>query len=216
MSDKSYLKNQIRLVSLNANDLFTDQEHEVFMEVCDLVHKLEKMDADENADQLLKKELIAKRKEKSALLTALIKQHAGIPRKVRLKSVLIQNKDQPLPAAATWKNLKFSKKICEFESEMSRAMGLHYLDYTFDKIIIKWKNLDLMEQIVKDGFTFDILKDDGTVETKKFQYLTSSAGQLRTSKISCISEEMWQKIHDRIMCGLTFEKINAKGGCNVN
>ena len=178
MSDKSYLKNQIRLVSLNANDLFTDQEHEIFMEVCDLVHELEKMDADENADQFLKKELIAKRKEKSALLTDLIKQHAGTPRSVRLKSVLIQNKDQPLPIAATWKSLKFSKKICEFESEMSRAMGLHHLDYTFDKIIIKWKNLDLMEQIVKDGFTFNVLKDDGTVETKKFQYLTSSAGRI--------------------------------------
>ena len=57
-------------------------------------------------------------------------------------------------------------------------MGLHHLDYTFDKIIIKWKNVDLMEQIVKDGFTFDILNPDGTIQSKKFQYLTSSAGQV--------------------------------------
>ena len=40
--------------------------------------------------------------------------------------------------------------------------------------------------------------------------------QLRTNKTSFISEDMWLKIHDRIMCGLSFEKINEKGGCNVN
>lgn len=40
--------------------------------------------------------------------------------------------------------------------------------------------------------------------------------QLRTDKISCITEEMWAKIHDRIMCGLTFEQINELGGVNCN
>lgn len=216
MSDKSYLKNQIRLVSLNANDLFTDKEHEIFMEVCDLVHNIEKMEEEEHADPALKKELIAQRKNKSALLSEEIKKHGDRPRKVRLKSVLSQNKDNPVPDGVTWKSLKFSKKINEFESELSRAMGLHHLDQTFDKIIIKWKNVDVMEQLIKNGFTLDVLQEDGTIETKKFQYLTSSAGQLRTNKLSFISETMWQKIHDRIMCGLTFEKINEKGGCNAN
>lgn len=40
--------------------------------------------------------------------------------------------------------------------------------------------------------------------------------QLRTDKISCITEDMWAKIHDRIMCGLTFERINELGGVNCN
>jgi hypothetical protein len=177
MGNKSYLKNQIRLVSLNANDLFTDQEYDMFMDVCGLVHEIEKMDNDPNTEAVKKKELIAERKRASMLLTQEIKKHNGTPRKVRLKSILSLKKDQVVPNGATWKTLKFTKKISEFESEMSRAMGLHHLDQTFDKIIIKWKNEDVLEQIVKDGFTLDILKDDGTIETKKYQYLTSSAGQ---------------------------------------
>lgn len=176
MGDKSYLKNQIRLVSLNANDLFTDREYEIFMNVCDIAHEIDKMDNDPEADPIQKKELIEKRKQTSALLTEEIKKHNGTPRRVRLKSVLILKKDQPVPPGATWKTLKFTKKISEFESEMSRAMGLQNLDHTFDKVIIKWKNEDVLRQLIMDGFTFDILRDDGTVETKKFQYLTSSAG----------------------------------------
>lgn len=214
MGEKSYLKNQIGLVSLNANDLFTDTEYDVFMEVCDLVHEIEKLDNDKNADPLKKKELIDQRKAKSAELTALIKQHTGTPRKVRLKSVLAPGSGEP--PGATWKTLKFSKKINEFSSEMSRAMGLSHLDNTFDKIIIKWKNEDVLGQLVMDGFTFDLLQPDGTVITKKYQYLTSSAGQLRTDRTSFIATDVWEKIRNRIMCGLTFERINEKGGCNAN
>ena len=176
MGQKSYLKNQIRLVSLNANDLFTDREYEIFMSVCDLVHEIEKLEEDKDADVTQRRRLIEQRKKKSALLTEEIKKHTGTPRAVRLKSVLTQGQEQP--PGVTWRALKFSKKISEFESEMSRALGLHHLDCTFDKIIIKWKNEDVLEQIVKDGFTMDICSPDGTVTTKKYQYLTSSAGQI--------------------------------------
>ena len=207
MGQKSYLMNQIRLVSLNANDLFTDEEYEIFLKICELVHAIEKATDQEQQN------LIRDRKRMSQLLKETIKRHAGTPRKVRLKSIMLSNKEDP---AISWKTLKFSKKISEFESEMSRAMGLHHLDYTFDKIIIKWKNEDLLEQIVKDGFEMDVLTKDGSIVTKTYRYLTSSAGQLRTDKISCISVDMWEKIHDRIMCGLTEEHINEKGGCNVN
>ena len=176
MGEKSYLKNQIRLMSLNACDLFTDREHEIFMEVCDLVHEIDRLEEEDNSDPKLKKDLIARRKERSARLSEEIAKHNGIPRKVRIKSILHQEKGQPLDAGVTWKALKFSKKINEFESEMSRAMGLHHLDQTFDKIILKWKNEDVLRQLVLDGFTMDILNEDGTIATKKYQYLTSSAG----------------------------------------
>ena len=136
MSEKSYLKNQIRLVSLNSSDLFTDQEHEIFMEICDLKNEIDKMSKNPDCDQLERKKLITKKKKKTAQLTNVIKKHAGTPRKVRLQSVLTQKKDMPELAGATWKRMKFSKQINEFESEMSRMMGLHHLDYTFDKIII--------------------------------------------------------------------------------
>lgn len=216
MSEKSYLKNQIKLVSLNANDLFTDQEYEIFMEICELMNEIDKMDADPNADKVQLKALIAKKKAKSKLLTQTVKKHAGVPRKVRLASVLAQNKNASLPLGATWKRLKYTKMITEFESEMSRAMGLHPSEYTFDKIIIKWKTEDIFEQLVLDGFTFDLLQKDGTVVQKRYRCFTASAGQLRRDKCQFVSEEMWQKIKPRLECGLDWDALNSKGGINVN
>jgi hypothetical protein len=70
-----------------------------------------------------------------------------------------------------------SKRIAEFASEESRAMGLNHLDITFDKIIVKWKSIDLLEQIVKDGFTMSILQEDGSIIEKKYRVATASAGQ---------------------------------------
>ena len=216
MSNKSYLKNQIKLVSLKANDMFTDDEFEKYMEVISYINEIERLDNSESVEAAIKKkELLAQKERASAELSNMIRLHKGIPRKVRPESVIYHKPKDPIPAAVTWKNLKLSKKIAEFESEMSRAMGVQSNKHTFDKIIIKWKNLDLLEQLVLDGFTMDLLID-GNVVTKKYRYFSSSAGQLRTDKISFVSEDMWEKIKDRIECGLTWDKINARGGMNVN
>ena len=95
-------------------------------------------------------------------------------------------------------------------------MGLGDKDVTYDKIILKWKSLDLLRQIVLDGFYMPILHPNGTVERKQYQFVTASAGQLRTDKIQCMSVDMWERIRSKMMCDLTFDDINAKGGINVN
>lgn len=217
MSEKSYLKNQIKLISLNATDTFTDDEHEKYMEIISLVNEIDRLDSDHsNEATIKKKELIAKKKKSSAELSKMIAEHKYYPRKVRLESVIHHKKDEPLPNGVTWRNLKLSKKIAEFESEMSRAMELHTNEYTFDKIIIKWKNIDLLEQLVLNGFTMDLLNDDGQIIQKKYRCFTASAGQLRRDKFQAISEDMWEKIKDRMECGLSWDYINSKQGCNIN
>lgn len=216
MSEKSYLKNQIKLVSLNASDTFTDEEHEKHMEIISYVNEIDRLENSDDPDDAVKrKQLIAKRKKASKELTELIRRHKGIPRKVRLKSVIYLEEGEPLPPGATWWKLKLSKRIAEFESDMSRAMGLHTNEHTFDKIIVKWKNLDLLEQLVIDGFTMDII-ENGQVIQKKYRYFSSSAGQLRTDKLQFLSEEVWEKIKDRVECGMDWDTINARGGVNVN
>lgn len=216
MSEKSYLKNQIKLVSLNANDTFTSDEYDKYVEIISYVNEIDKLDNSKLPEDVIrKKDLIIRKKKASAELTEMIQRHAGIPRKVRMKSVIYLEDGEELPDGITWRNLKLSKKIAEFESDMSRAMGLHTNDHTFDKIIVKWKNLDLLEQLVMDGFTMDLLID-GKIIQKKYRYFSSSAGQLRTDKLSFLSEDMWEKIKDRIECGLDWETINARGGMNVN
>lgn len=216
MSEKSYLKNQIKLISLNATDTFTEDEHSIYMNIISLVNEIDRLDISRDTEDIIKKkELIAQKKKLSSDLSDLIAEHKGYPRKVRLESVIHHKKDESLPDGVTWRNLKLSKKIAEFESEMSRAMGLHTNEYTFDKIIIKWKNIDLLEQLVMDGFTMDILTD-GRIVQKKYRCFTSSAGQLRRDKTQFISEDMWAKIKDRIECGLDWDTINERGGTNCN
>jgi len=178
MSEKSYLKNQIKLVSLNANDMFTNDEYEKYMELISYINEIDKLDRSPNVeDAVRKKELIVKKKHASSELSKLVSEHKGFPRKVRLESVIYHKEDDEIPAGVTWWNLKLSKKIAEFESDMSRAMGLQTNDHTFDKIIVKWKTLDLLEQLVMDGFTMDLLVD-GKIIQKKYKYFSSSAGQI--------------------------------------
>lgn len=212
MSNKSYLTRQIRLVSLNASDLFTDAEYNIYMEICGLSNAIDKIESDKNK-VMQQKDLIAQKKIKSCELARLIATHKGVPRRVRLASVLKNGSEMN---GATWRKLKFSRRICEFESEMSRAMGLQHLDHTFDKIIIKWKNEDLLEQLVIDGFEFPLLQDDNRVEMRKYRCFTASAGQLRRDKVQFISETIWEKIKSRIECGLDWDEINARGGLNCN
>ena len=51
---------------------------------------------------------------------------------------------------------------------------------------------------------------------EKYKYFTSSAGQIRKKKAVFIKESVWNKIEKTVMCGLTIDKINSKGGNNVN
>ncbi len=55
-----------------------------------------------------------------------------------------------------------------------------------------------------------------TYNGEKYKYFTSSAGQIRKKKAVFIKESVWNKIEKTIMCGLTIDKINSKGGNNVN
>ena len=177
MSEKSYLKNQIKLVSLNANDMFTNDEYDKYMEIISFVNEIDKLDSSQLVeDAVRKKNLIAKKKVASSELAQMIREHKGTPRKVRLESVIYHKEGDEIPEGITWRNLKLSKKIAEFESDMSRAMGLQTNEHTFDKIIIKWKNLDLLEQLVMDGFTMDLLIE-GRIVQKKYRCFTASAGQ---------------------------------------
>ena len=178
MSDKSYLKNQIKLVSLNANDMFTKEEFDKYMEIIELGNEIDRLDqSDDINDVVIKKDLVAKKKNASKELSDLVLKHEGITRQVRPDAIIYHKKGTELPAGATWQNLKLSKKIAEFESEMSRMMGLKADDYTFDKIIVKWKNLDMLKQLILDGFTMDLLID-GQVIRKKYRYFSSSAGRI--------------------------------------
>lgn len=229
-SRKTYLSQQIRLVSLASYDLFTDKEQALYTRVIDLMNEIERVQvakkkgSDIDPEEALKRfaKLVAEKKSAQTELAAEIKRHEGTPRTVQLPAVLNvrkltdENGEVHWPPGVTWNTLKMSKRIAEFCSEESRALGLQHLDITWDKIIVKWKSLDVLEQIVLDGFNMPILHEDGTVEVKHYICQTASAGQLRTDKVQFLEEHAWKRIQGKIQCGMDWDRLNSKGGININ
>ena len=207
-------------------DLFTDEEYAVYEQIISLVNEIEKEKSLLVSDNKRDPTILLSLKDQKNLcqknLNRQIASHAGKPRLVRLKNIVDNSKitdehgNMHVPPGISWNTLKTSRKIAEFASEESRAMGLEDKQITFDKIIIKWKSLDILKQIVLDGFYMDILTKENQVIRKQYRFITASAGQLRTDKIQCMSVDMWNRIEHKMMCGLTFDDINAQGGINVN
>lgn len=224
---KTYLSQQIRLMSIGTYDLFEDDEYELYQRLIDLGNEIEaakqsKEDGERYTDPSVLESLKQEKAQKSEALTALIAKHSGTPRRIHPNRVLQYRKFAKsdgsivFPNYISWDDLKLSRKIAEFASIGSRAMGLNHLDVTFDKIIVKWKSLDVLEQIVKDGFIATVKEASGDIVTRHYHLMTASAGQLRTDKVQFISDSMWQKIEQKLQCGLTWDKINANGGINAN
>ena len=216
MSVKTYLQEQIRLVSLSSYDLFTEDEFNLYMQIIEQKNVLDKMEEEETDDEQRRPVLEEKQKLKDKLEN-MIANHGETPRTVRLKSVIYYPKDAPypFPAGVTYKSLKVSKKIAEFCCELSRAMGLKHLDCTLDLIVVKWKNLEILRQLVMNGIYMPILTENG-VEQRHYRFFTASAGQLRRDKIVMISDSAWEKVRNRLECGMTWELINERGSLNQN
>lgn len=97
--------------------------------------------------------------------------------------------------------------ISVFDSELTRMLGVEQDELTDALLVVQVYYFDVFEDIFRYGFTFN---------GEKYRYYTSSAGQIRKKKAVFIKESVWQKCEKTIMCGLTMDKINEKGGCNVN
>lgn len=103
--------------------------------------------------------------------------------------------------------LKKSNIINLFESSLTRALGLKAWELTHDIVIVNVFFFQIFEDIVKNGFLWN---------SEKYIFLSASAGQIRQKKAVFIKETAFSQIKDKLMCGLTEEKINALGGINCN
>lgn len=215
MSVKTYLQDQIRLVSLSSYDLFTEEEYDLYMQIIELKNQLDSMENNKKNEKW--QEIIDQKSALKERLDALVLAHKD-PRTVRLKSVIYYPKDAdyPFPEGVTYKDLKTSKKIAEFCCELSRAMGLKNRDKTLDLIVVEWKKrTELLRQFVMNGFYMPILTDNG-VENRHYRFYAASAGQLRRDKIVMISDRMWEKVRKRLECGMDWELINERKSLNIN
>ena len=97
--------------------------------------------------------------------------------------------------------------ISLFESSLTRALNLKTNELTKEIMILNVFFFQVFEDLVKYGYYFN---------NEKYIFLTASAGQIRQKKAVFIKESSYLKIQQRLMCGLTIDKINELGGINTN
>lgn len=106
-------------------------------------------------------------------------------------------------------DLKDKDIIAIFENTLTRILNLNDDKITLDFITIEANKEDnvLLEQVIKNGLI---------IEGEKYKFFTAGAGQTRQKKFLMIKENIWEENEKKLMCGLTIDKINKKGGMNIN
>lgn len=97
--------------------------------------------------------------------------------------------------------------ISVFDSSFTRMIGAKQDELCEDFMVIQVYYFDVIKDLIYHGFLY---------KGEKYIYFTSSAGQIRTKKTVFIRESVWNKYEKTIMCGLTIDSINQKGGNNPN
>ncbi len=97
--------------------------------------------------------------------------------------------------------------ISVFESSLTRIIGIKQDELTDAIMIVQVYYFDIFKDLSFYGFMYN---------GEQYKYFTSSAGQIRKKKAVFIKTSVWDKIEKTIMCGLTIDRINSKGGNNVN
>ncbi len=104
-------------------------------------------------------------------------------------------------------SLNDNNVISVFDSALIRTIDIKQDELTDELMVVQVYYFDVFKDILFNGFMY---------KGEKYKYFTSSAGQIRKKKAVFIKEAVWNRIEKTVMCGLTIDKINSKGGNNVN
>ena len=93
--------------------------------------------------------------------------------------------------------------ISVFMSTLIRTIGIEENELTDNFMVVQIYFFDILKDLIYFGFEFN---------GEKYVYYTSSAGQIRTKKCVFIKESILKAHEKTLMCGLTTDIINQKGG----
>lgn len=94
-----------------------------------------------------------------------------------------------------------------FESFLTRTFKCETNELTKNIMIVQVYFFQVAEDIIKNGFNYN---------NEKYVLFSASAGQIRTKKFVVVKESLLKQYEKTLMCGLTIDEINNKGGINVN
>lgn len=216
------LQNQIYLYSLETKDFYTDEEfelNEIYFESLRLRKELKeertKIEGLINFIETKQEEEGISQEELDEYNSHLINREE-LDSKLELLSVDIKNQKESLnnkisefEGVRELREDSFKDKdiVGLFESSLTRVCGFKTNDVTKDMMIIRVFHYEILESIIHNGYIYNGIK---------YEYLTSSAGQIRTKKIVCINSELYAEHANTITCGLSVDDINARGGVNTN
>lgn len=97
--------------------------------------------------------------------------------------------------------------ISVFESMLTRTLGMKTGNLYDDFMVIRTYYFDVIEDLILNGYIYN---------GERYVCFTASAGQIRTKKTVFIKERVWEENQKTLMCGLTVDSINERGGININ
>lgn len=100
-----------------------------------------------------------------------------------------------------------SNIVATFTSALTRAIGAEQDKLTDEIFSLQIYYYDVFKDAMLHGCEW---------KGERYVYLTSSAGQIRKKRAVFIKEKTWNAVGNKLLCGLTPDIINAKGGCNPN
>jgi hypothetical protein len=94
-----------------------------------------------------------------------------------------------------------------FESFLTRTFKCKTDELTDNIMIVQVYFFQVAEDIIKNGFIYN---------NEKYVLFSASAGQIRTKKFVVVKEKLLKQYEKTLMCGLSVDEINKRGGVNVN
>lgn len=222
------LQDQIMIYSFETKNLFTDEEKDVSDKMDGLSHEKMKLRVETGLIKDVVEENVTREKfetnyralysirkgdyiytdydgRKEEISDRIKEINSEIPvLKERLKELFASNKKMRTirEDAVVDGNI-----ISVFESTMTRTLGMQTNGLYKEIAVIRAFYYDVLKDIMLNGFWWN---------GEKYVCLTASAGQIRTKKVVFIKETVWRKYSPRIMCGLSVDEINRRGGVNCN
>ena len=127
--------------------------------------------------------------------------------KEKLSSILNERAENRELRQLNPDSLKEKNIISLFESSLTRSLNLKTNELTELIFVVNVFFFQVFKNLVLDGFLY---------KGEKYIFLTASAGQIRQKKAVFIKDSAYEKVKDRLTCGLDFETINFYGGVNQN
>lgn len=207
---------QYHLYSVDTGHFYSNREMRLHEKNCRLLKELSDMrirlketerktdtDSPKNGESEMFWNEIAKQKRSKAKkakedLSALLSRKAAQNERTRGADHVRRLREESLTDACV---------ISAFESALSRAAGIKSDELTDALFVVQVYFFDVFKDISYFGFLY---------RGEKYIYFTSSAGQIRKKKAVFMKESVFNRIETTVMCGLTADRINARGGNNVN